>query len=114
MRKQTKQQRIEQLEGEVRALRAGAERFAERLNEARRRTVPLRNGDSDVSFLPLYVTKMNINRDIKEWHSASGWSGFTVGKSTATIECDGDIVMSPNKSTPVVAVPQRSYPDSDT
>lgn len=100
MKRQTKQQRIEQLEAQVSQLQRDAQLFGERLNEARRRTVPMSWGDKDINFLPLSISKVDMKQDIKQFSSASGERFFASGRSTAIITCDGDVVMSPNQSQP--------------
>jgi hypothetical protein len=114
MRKPTKQQIIERLEGEVRVLRASAERFEEKLTEARRRTVPMGHGDEDINFLPLFVSKFKIDQNFREISSWSGERRMVAGRATAIITCQGDVVMSPNQSQPAKpAEPQIAKPPHD-
>jgi hypothetical protein len=107
MRRQTKQQRIEQLENEVRVLRDQAGRFNEVLNEARRRTIPILNMGADANFLPLHITKLDVNRDAKRIYSESGASALVAGRAMATIICEGDVIYTRNAVEPPPAVPKE-------
>lgn len=114
MRKPTKQQIIERLERENTGLRASAERFEEKLSEARRRTVPLNYGDQDINFLPVAINKLDMNGSIKTFQGSDGISHHVRGHATCTIVCDGYVVMSPNQSQPARrAEPEKKVPPPD-
>lgn len=65
-----------------------------RLSEARRRTIPcdpaLGSG-SEINFLPIAITRVEIKHNLKEMHSIQGTSVMIPGRCSATIECEGDL-----------------------
>lgn len=76
----------------ISVLRQQARESEVRLMEARRRTIPMRDG-SELNFLPLYIASVKIHRDVKEVYSAAGHpSQFVTGKAEVTILAEGEIV----------------------
>jgi hypothetical protein len=65
------------------------------LDEARRRTVPLKGGGGEVNFLPAAITGVRWNRDVREAVSWSGREVMVSGPATVTIECEGEVVVHP-------------------
>lgn len=97
---------LRQLRAEVRRLQkslAEAERYlaqkdadllaySHRLEEARRRTVPLISGGGELNFLPLGVVSYKLWRDNESAHGCDGTIIQIYGAVRATIECRGDMV----------------------
>jgi hypothetical protein len=101
-----KQVTLKQLKAEVRELRRrlkDAEKYlaqkdedllaySHRLEEARRRTVPLMHGGGELNFLPLAVVSYKVWRDDETAHGSDGSMIQIYGAVRATVECRGDMV----------------------
>lgn len=106
-RRETKQQIIDRLNLKIDGLEANALRFSEILNEARRRTIPMNNGQADYNFLPLCITELDIQYDTKTYSSIDGRRHAFSSRATATIVCEGDVIAIPARP----AEPIKSKPD---
>lgn len=85
------QQHLEQERTEKRALEV-------RLDEARRRTVPMAGGDGSVNFLPLGVRSVEVRRPHERHYGANGQAIDVYGEVEATILCWGRVVQGPSEA----------------
>jgi hypothetical protein len=63
------------------------------LNEARRRTIPLK-GAGEVNFLPLYAESVAIDYETRDVESWGGERAVVQGRARVTIIAMGDLVQS--------------------
>lgn len=98
-KRETKQQIIDRQAQRIASLESEASRFHERLTEARRRTIPMRNG-GDYNFLPGYISDMRFDNDVKTLHGYDGIPHHVISKATVTIVCDGELVAIPSYPEP--------------
>lgn len=90
---------IQKLDTEVGSLKASLSLAETQLTEARRRTLPIGNSEGaagEMSFLPVYVTEVKIERPVYSFASErGGFQKHVAGLATATIICQGQPVYYP-------------------
>lgn len=107
MAKKSKPSLVSRLRGQIRTLENAynqqrlqlaaqsieIEQLKIRLQEARRRTVPMAGG-GDLNFLPLNITRVETHHPLLEIESSSGArTAYVSGKAYAIITADGDVVV---------------------
>lgn len=99
-KRKTKQQQIDELNAKVSQLQRESHLFNERLSEARRRTIPIRNMGGEVNFLPMEVISVDVDQDVKTVYDGMGIGRRLVGRSQATIICEGELIHVPAQPEP--------------
>lgn len=100
-KRETKQQIIDRLQMQISQLQRESAMHYERLNEARRRTVPMSShGMPEFNFLPGFITQVDFHRDTKQFQGYDGITRQAAGMATVTIQCEGEVIAIPRHPEP--------------